>query len=76
MFTKQPGATDGDVAALVATPLRHALQAVAVRCSNVSDAGLARLLRPLPELTRLTLANCNDVTGQGLWQALSPQISW
>jgi len=48
---------------------------LSVRCSNISDRGLERLLELMSSVVSLDLSGCNELTEAGLWTALSrPRI--
>jgi len=48
---------------------------LSVRCSNVSDRGLERLLELMSAVVSLDLSGCNELTEAGLWTALArPRI--
>lgn len=48
---------------------------LSVRCSNVSDAGLKRLLESVSSATSLELNGCNEITEAGLWTCLSHRLN-
>jgi len=70
-------AVDSDIDALDAL-LPHAsthIVDLSVRCSNVSDRGLERLLEMMSAVVCLDLSGCNELTETGLWTALArPRI--
>jgi len=48
---------------------------LSVRCSNISDRGLERLLELMSAVVTLDLSGCNELTEAGLWTALArPRI--
>lgn len=50
------------------------IRSVSIRCSNTSDNALESIIRKMPNISRLELSNCNEVTGSGLWACLNPKI--
>ena len=70
-------AVDSDVDALD-TLMPHAsthIVELSVRCSNLSDGGLERLLELMSAVVSLDLSGCNELTEAGLWTALArPRI--
>lgn len=70
-------AVDADVDALDALmPVAsRRIVELSVRCSNVSDRGLERLLELMSAVVSLDLSGCNELTEAGLWTALArPRI--
>ncbi|CAG5128894.1 unnamed protein product, partial [Candidula unifasciata] len=70
------GAVDMDIADFINnTPnSKKLIRAVSIRCSNISDNALESIIRKVPNISRLELSNCNEVTGSGLWACLNPKI--
>ena len=70
-------AVDSDVdtlEALMPSASTHIVE-LSVRCSNVSDRGLERLLELMSAVVSLDLSGCNELTEAGLWTALArPRI--
>lgn len=71
-------ALDSDIDTLEELVPLHAsthITDLSVRCSNVSDAGLERLLGLMAAVVNLDLSGCNELTEAGLWTALArPRI--
>ena len=68
------GAVDADVERIVDGGLFPSLALVRhliVRCSNITDRGLERLLDASSSLVGLELSGCNELTEPGLWTSLS-----
>jgi len=60
--------------ALIPQASTHIVE-LSVRCSNISDRGLERLLELMSAVVSLDLSGCNELTEAGLWTALArPRI--
>lgn len=70
-------AVDSDIDtldALIPQASTHIVE-LSVRCSNISDRGLERLLELMSAVVSLDLSGCNELTEAGLWTALArPRI--
>ncbi|XP_005098065.1 F-box/LRR-repeat protein 16 [Aplysia californica] len=71
------GATDKDVTDMIISiaSSKKNIKTVCIRCSNISDGGLESIVRKMPNISKVELSNCNEVTGSGLWACLNPRIT-
>ncbi|XP_014670613.1 PREDICTED: F-box/LRR-repeat protein 16-like [Priapulus caudatus] len=69
-------ATDDDMDHFVENfnSAKKSVRCLSMRCSNASDRGLERILHHLPNVNRLELSGCNEITEAGLWSCLSSNI--
>lgn len=69
-------ATDTDISHFVNNfnSAKKSVRCLSLRCSNITDKGLERILQHLPNIYRLELSGCNDITEAGLWSCLSANI--
>lgn len=70
------GATDIDITEFVNNfpNSRKNIQSIALRCSNVSDAGLENMMEKMIGVNKLELAGCNEVTESAFWACLHSRI--
>lgn len=69
-------ATDDDVCHFTENfnSAKKSVQCISMRCSNATDKGLEKILHHLPNVNRLELSGCNEITEAGLWSCLSSNI--
>ncbi len=70
------GSTDADIEEVVSNfpYCRSNIRSLALRCSNITDAGLEKIMEQATSTVVLELSGCNEITEAGLWSCLNPRL--